>query len=102
MFCPLLFLVLSGVPLETAASFLFFLEVARRLGEKFYRRLRPIVSFFMLMKVIISSDYEGKESPKTKIQQLMIFEGTTSNSYDLYKPNSTFISPIYTFPWRET
>ena len=102
MFCPLLFLVLSGVSLETAASFLLFLDVAMRLGEKFYRRLRQILSFILRMKVIISSDYEGKESPKTKMHQLVIFEGTMSNSYDLYNPNNTFISPIYTFPWRET
>ena len=30
------------------------------------------------------------------------FEGTISNGYNLYKNNSTLISPIYTFPWRET
>ena len=32
----------------------------------------------------------------------MIFEGTISNGYNFYNINSTFISPIYTFPWRET
>ena len=32
----------------------------------------------------------------------MIFEGTISNGHDLYYHNSTFISPIYNFPWRET
>ena len=29
-------------------------------------------------------------------------EGTISKGYNLYNNNSTFISLIYTFPWRET
>ena len=52
------------------------------------------------MKVIISSYYEGKESQiNTTVND---YKGTISNVYNLYKNNSTFISPIYTFPWRET
>ena len=30
------------------------------------------------------------------------FEDTISNGYNLYNKNSTFISPMYAFPWRET
>ena len=30
------------------------------------------------------------------------FEGTISNGYIFHNNNSTFISPNYTFPWRET
>ena len=33
MFCSLLFLVLSGVSLETAANFLLILNVAMKLGN---------------------------------------------------------------------
>ena len=30
------------------------------------------------------------------------FKGTIPNIYNLYNNNSTFFSPLYTFPWRET
>ena len=53
------------------------------------------------MKVIISSDYEGKESSKMNTT-VNDSEGTISNGYNLYNNNSTFISLTYTFPWWET
>ena len=49
---------------------------------------------------MISSYYEGKESQE--IRKVNDIKGTTPETYNLYNNNSTFISPIYTFPWRET
>ena len=47
VFCDWLFLVFSGVFLKTAANFLLFLNVAMRLGEKFYQRWRlNLISIF--------------------------------------------------------
>ena len=33
--------------------------------------------------------------------QKMILENINTKSYNFYNNNCTFISPIYTFPWRE-
>ena len=32
----------------------------------------------------------------------MFYKRPVPKSYNLYNYNCTFISPIYTFPWRET
>ena len=38
-----------------------------------------------------------------KTKQLKILtEGTIPEGYNLYNDICTFVSPIYTFPWRET
>ena len=34
--------------------------------------------------------------------QMILTNGTKPKGYHLSNHNSTFISPIYTFPWRET
>ena len=47
VFCTLLFLVLSGVSMETAASFLLFRKVAMRLRVKFYQRWRLNLCFYL-------------------------------------------------------
>ena len=41
------------------------------------------------------------ENNNTKQSQYFI-KGTKPKGYNLYNPNCTFISPIYTSPWRET
>ena len=51
------------------------------------------------MKMIISSFYEGKESQLNTTANDFI--ETKSDSYNFCNNNSTFISPIYTLPWRE-
>ena len=38
----------------------------------------------------------------TKNQIILKENGTIPKGYNLYDNNCTFISPIYTFPWRET
>ena len=43
-----------------------------------------------------------REKSLIKYKQSMILKGTIPQGYSLYDKNSTFISPIYTFPWRET
>ena len=49
---------------------------------------------------MISSSYEGKESQK--LETVTELKGTIPQGYNLYNNNSTFISLIHTFPWRET
>ena len=44
-----------------------------------------------------------REKSFNKYKQSSDFmNGTIPKGYNLYNNNSTFISPIYTFPWRET
>ena len=55
---------------------------------------------YFVVNVIVSSIYEGKGLQiNTTVKD---FKGTVPNSYNLYNNICTFISPIYTFPWRET
>ena len=49
---------------------------------------------------MVSSYYEGKESQK--IQTVDDLKGTIPEGNNLYNHNCTSVSPIYTFPWRET
>ena len=56
---------------------------------------------YFVMKVIISSDYEGKKGLQTNTT-VNDSKGTIPNSYNLYNNICTFVSPIYTFPWRKT
>ena len=60
VFCNWLFLVFSGVSLETVANFLFFLKVAKRLKENFCQQRTLKWSFLFWSTVIISSYYEAK------------------------------------------
>ena len=60
VFCNWLFLVYSGVSLETAASFFLFLKVAMILREKFSQQWRLNWSFLFQSTVIISSLLGGK------------------------------------------
>ena len=43
-----------------------------------------------------------REKSLNKYKQSMIKKGAKPEGYNLYNKNSIFISPIYTFPWRET
>ena len=45
----------------------------------------------------VNVDFKGN----TKQSQYSI-NGTMSKGYNSYNNKCTFISPIYTFPWRET
>ena len=56
---------------------------------------------YFVMKVITSSNYERKKGLQINTT-VNDFKGTTPNSCNLYNNNCTFISPIHTFPWRET
>ena len=51
------------------------------------------------MTIRVSSHYEGKGFNQKR--NSLIFS-TILECDKLYNNNSTFISPIYTFPWRET
>ena len=42
------------------------------------------------------------EESLNKEKQSMILKGTIQGGYYLCNSNSTFVSPIYTFSWRET
>ena len=47
---------------------------------------------------IVKSDFRKNDN----MQQSQYFiKGTIPKGYNLYNNNCTFISPIYTFPWRE-
>ena len=85
-----LFLVFSGVSLETAAIFLLFLKVAMLLREKFYQQYRLNWSFIFVIKVLISSYYEGKGSIKTK--ELM-----TSNPVQYSKATNYILILVLSF-----
>ena len=85
-----LFLVFSGVSLETAAIFLLFLKVAMLLREKFYQQYRLNWSFIFVIKVLISSYYEGKGSIKTK--ELM-----TSNPVEYSKATNYILILVLSF-----
>ena len=95
VFCHWLFLVLSDVSLETAANFLLFLKVAMIMRKKFCQLQRLNWSFLYIATVLVSYNFEGEASRKTK--QLMI---STKVKYqkatNLYNNNSTFESRIYT------
>ena len=44
-----------------------------------------------------------REKGFNKCKQSMIFKKSTMpEGYNLYNINGIFVSPIYTFPWRET
>ena len=43
-------------------------------------------------------DFQGKAMSNSR----NIIISIISKGYNLYNNNCTFISPIYTFPWRET
>ena len=72
MFYPLLFLVLSGVPLETAANFLLFLNVAKNSG-KVLSAVKNEFDLYFLLTVSIFSYYEGKKFQINTNSQVVIF-----------------------------
>ena len=65
VFCEWLFLVLSGVSLETADNFLLFLDVAIILKEKL-RQLWKLNWYIFLLQIVDLLFYEGKVSNKCK------------------------------------
>ena len=100
-FCPLLLLLPSGVSLETAANFLLFLNVAILLEGKSCQWLRLNLSFLVLIKV--SSKSEGIKFQQFKHSKKVILKIVTILKVAIsFNNNFTFISPSYTFPWRET
>ena len=52
---------------------------------------------------MVSSRFEGKIFQRVQtVKMIFIKNGTIPKGYNLDNNNCTFISPIYTFPWRET
>ena len=52
---------------------------------------------------MVSSKFEGKSFQQIQTAKMIFIKnGTIPKGYQLYNNNCTFISPIYTFPWRET
>ena len=51
------------------------------------------VDLLLLLEKRVSNKYS---------QVIFIENGTIPKGYNVYDNNCTFISPIYTFPWRET
>ena len=99
------FLVFSGVSLETAANFLLFLNVAMLLSEKLCQLWRVNWSFLFLTKLLISF-YLGVDLRANNLK-----EDKTVN--DLYKRYNTrglsnyikkiiIVSPIFTFSLAES
>ena len=66
VFCDRLFLVFSGVSLETAAHFLLFLKFAMILREKVLSVVKIELDFYFKKKANVFSYYEGKVSIKAK------------------------------------
>ena len=100
MLCVLPLLVLSGVSLETAANFLLFLNVAIKLGEKTLSAVKTdfLIYFLQTIKLLFFSMREKSSQYKqSNVNNCTVLEGN-----NLSNNNCTFISPIYTFPWRET
>ena len=56
---------------------------------------------YLWLTVMISLIMREKSFNKYK-QSEDFMNNTIPKGYNLYNINSTFISPIYTFPWRET
>ena len=50
------------------------------------------------MVLAVKTDFQGKAMSNSR----NIIISTISKGYILYNNNGTFISPFYTFPWRET
>ena len=96
MFCDLLFLVFSGVFLETAANFFLFFKVAMILREKFCQLWRLNWSFNSITKANISFYYEGNFQSK---QTVNVFRkiNTVPKATKLFNNIGTFVCPIYTF-----
>ena len=65
VFCDWLFLVFSGVSLESAANFLLLLNVAMNLIEKLCQLWR-LKGFLFYYKNVDLFYYEGKDSNKSK------------------------------------
>ena len=78
-----LFLVFSGVTLETAASFLLFLKVAMILREKFCQWWR-LNWRFLFCNPNWLSPLIMREKSLNKYKQSMILKGTTSEGYNIY------------------
>ena len=52
---------------------------------------------------MVSSKFEGKSFQRIQtVKMIFIKDCTIPKSYNLYKNNCTFVSPIDTNPWRET
>ena len=100
MFCVLPLLVLSGVSIETEANFLLFLNVAMKLGEKVFSAVKTEFLFHFLQTVKLLFFKMREKSSKYKHSIVNIC--TVLEDNNLSNPDCTFISPIYTFPWRET
>ena len=72
-----------------------------RQKETFLSAMKTELELSFVMKVIISSNYEGKRNLQTNTT-VNDLKGAIPNSYNFYKNICTFVSPIYTFPWQET
>ena len=93
-----LFLVISGVSLETAANFLLFLNFSMILREKLCQLWRLNWFFIFITEVLISSYYEGKG------QTVNVFWQRIQNQrLKIYRIILVFSSFLFIpFPWRET
>ena len=91
----------SGVSLETAAIFLLLPNVAKFLERKSCQLWRLNLFYFWL-STMVSSKFEGESFQRIQtVKMIYINNGTIPKGYNSYINNCTFISLIYTFPWRE-
>ena len=100
--CDCLFLVFPGVSLTTAANFLLFFKVAMVPREKFCQQCIPNWSIYFCNQQWLSPPIM-RENDFNKMQTVIdINFGTIPKGYNLYIKQRNLISPISTFPWRET
>ena len=91
-----LYLVISGVSLETAANLLAFLNVAMILREKLCQLWRLNWFFKFVTTISISSIMsENRFQQKQTVDDVNF--STIKRSRNLSFYNSTFVSPIHTF-----
>ena len=102
VFWALLFLVLSVVFLETAASFLLFLKVAIVLRETILSAVKTELKFHFVQQWWSPVQSERQRVFLINATVNWFYESSNTKGYNLFNSNSTFISLIYTFHWRET
>ena len=91
-----LFLVFSGVSLETAASFLLFSKL-----PWYWKKSSASSGGWIDVFIFIIQSDDHLLLWGERVSTILI-KSTIPEGYNLYNNISTFISPIYTFPWRET
>ena len=93
-------LILEGVPLIPEGVPLIPQSCHDTEG-KVQSAVKTELKFYSDNKMLISTYDQGIFQWRRK-QLMILTKGTIPEGYSLYNNNCTSVSPIYTFPWRET